>query len=338
MSRRARYQGSAAWHDERRTGLGSSDAPIVAGVSPWGDPDEQLRTLWAEKRGLAAPTVTTEVMAWGHRLEAVVADAYAEQEGVTLRRVDRPRRHPRLPFMLASVDRRVTGGDRRLVEVKTTASRTPEWGQERTAEVPEHVLVQVQHQLAVTGAPVSDVAVLFLRERHLGVYTVERDGTLISRLEATEEAFWARVQAGIPPDPLANTRGPLPLRTGEIEADPETTALVGDLFTVRAQLEQLEARKEELEAALKPRIEHAERVRGAGFRITYKPTADRVRTDWKLVAGAYRRLIEDYGLDVNLAQLQALLPEGLDGIEGLFTTTAPGIRPLRLSTTKEVAA
>jgi predicted phage-related endonuclease len=68
----------------RKTGIGSSDAPIIAGEVG------SVVALWAEKSGLVSPpepdAPLAELFEWGHRLEPVVAKWYADTTGRPLKR------------------------------------------------------------------------------------------------------------------------------------------------------------------------------------------------------------------------------------------------------------
>src|SRR5947207_2817387 len=66
-----------AWHEERRGGLGGSDAPVVMGVSLHKTP----YMLWAEKRGMVPPAPPNPAMARGTALEPVARAAYEREVG-----------------------------------------------------------------------------------------------------------------------------------------------------------------------------------------------------------------------------------------------------------------
>lgn len=182
-------QGTPEWAAARRSGIGGSDAPIVVGESPYRSAYE----LWAEKVGLIPRPEQTEVMAWGHRLEPLVAAAYTEATGRRLRRVRRLLRSRGRPWQIASLDRAVIG-ERRLVEIKTT--RSPRW--DGADPVPPDVLAQVEHYLAVTGWEVADVAVL-VAGSDLRIIEVGRDDAYIRDLVEIEADFVRRVETRTPP-------------------------------------------------------------------------------------------------------------------------------------------
>jgi putative phage-type endonuclease len=324
-------QRTPEWRSARQAGIGSSDAAVIAGVSPWSD----IRTLFAEKVGWAAPVLETRQMKFGIALEAVVATAYSEKTGRKVRRVRRMLRHRELPWMLASLDR-VVIGEMRLVEIKTARFASDEWGPDGSDEIPDHVRIQVEHQMAVTGYPLADVVVLFAGS-DLRTYTIARDHEIQADLLGMERAFWSAVQAKSLPADLAELGArPVPLREGEIAATEQITALVAQLRVARTNYDQVETAKKELEAALRAELADIGTVRGDGFRISYRPQADRRQVGWEQIAAAYRskleavlpQLLDDPDADTHVALAE------LDMIRDLFTTTAPGIRPLRLTYSK----
>jgi putative phage-type endonuclease len=187
--------GNAGTPEERRTGLGGSDAAAALGLSPWQTPLD----LWEQKTGLAPPVEQTEPMLWGQLLEDVIRREYARRTGYEVRPVQDLIRHPARPWMFAHVDGEIAGGQA-ILEVKTT--RTAQgWGEPDTDEIPLHYLLQVHHYLAVTAAEVCDVAVL-IGGSDFRLYQVARDIEIEQRLIEGEAAFWAQVTKGVPPAPL----------------------------------------------------------------------------------------------------------------------------------------
>lgn len=307
------------WHAARRLGIGSSDAPVVTGDAPWGD----LLTLYAAKVGIIdPPDINTPATAWGRRLEAVVADWYSETTGRKLRRVKRLLRHPEHEWMLASLDR-VVVGEQRIVEVKTSRYASDEWGAPGTAEIPTHYLIQVQHQLAVTGYPVADVAVLFAGSDPR-TYTIDRDDDLIAGLIDLEAAFMECIRNGTPPDALMQSRRVRAVyRTEEVDADDVLAMGIEGVYNLRQEIKALEAEKAKAEEAVKTLIGEHTAVRAGEYRATYKPNKDSVKVDHALIAAAYRK---------RLAEVDPAWDAGdAAAIESLFTRVEPGFRPLRIT-------
>src|SRR5690606_25865683 len=109
--------------------------------------------LWMEKTGRVATSVESFGMDhptyWGTLLEPYVAVAYMQKTDRKVRKLNAVLQHPTFPFMLANIDREILGAtDVQILECKTAG----EFGSRLWRDgVPEHVQIQVQHQLAVTG-------------------------------------------------------------------------------------------------------------------------------------------------------------------------------------------
>lgn len=177
------------WLEIRRTGIGSSDAPAVCGISPWKTP----AGVWAEKLGLVPESTMTEPMEWGLRLEDAIGRAYSDRTGKALVRRGIVR-HPETTWLLASPDF-IREDGAAIVECKNVGDQAADqWGEPGTDEIPEHYLVQVQHQMAATGIRQVDVAALF-GGRRLAIYTVHFDAATVEEILAIEADFWRLVEA-----------------------------------------------------------------------------------------------------------------------------------------------
>jgi putative phage-type endonuclease len=334
---------SAAWFEDRRRGIGSSDAPIITGDAPWGDVQQlwAIKTNLVDEEALELPRTT-----WGLRLEQAVAEAYEERESLRLerpvkvRKVNRPVQHRELPWMRASLDR-VVVGEKRVVELKTARFPDDKWGPDGTAEIPEHYLVQVQHQLAVTGYEVADVPVLF-SGFDLRVYTVPRDAEMIDALIELEREFWQCVVDRTPPVAIIarGSRRVVPLRDGELQADAELDELLVQGHAARAEKKAAEQRSDEIDALVKARLEEWTACRGSSVDALYKPNRDGKTVAWELIAKAYRKalLVPDAsGSFIGDGKSREELEAELDALESMFTTPKTGARPLLYRPHKEAS-
>lgn len=306
-------QGTPEWLAARQHGIGSSDAPVIAGERG------SVVELWAQKAGLVEPEPPDEQTAglfeWGHRLEPVVAEWYAEHTGRQVRRANRLLRHPDVAYAFASLDR-VVVGERRIVEIKTTR-----FGWTGEEAVPGAVQAQVQHQLWVTGYDVADVAVLTGGSLPR-IVTIERDPAFIDDLAFLEAEFWGWVttQTRPPIDGSDETRRAL-ARMHPVD-DGRYLAPTPDLVTLAAQLAEARAAKKAADAAestvanaIRAIVADASGVEGL---LSLKKNADSTRTNWPAVAKAYRELLSDRPA------------EELDAIESIHSETVQGARVLRL--------
>jgi len=142
-------QGSPEWHAFRASHIGSSDAPVICGESPY----RSALDLYAEKIGAVqeAPDKSqARIFQVGTHMEGIILQMYQEATGRKVRK-GRVLESRDLPWLSASLDGETEDG--RIVEAKNTSSSRWDNG------VPADVQVQVQHQMGVTGARVADVAV-----------------------------------------------------------------------------------------------------------------------------------------------------------------------------------
>lgn len=305
-------QGTPEWLARRQFGIGSSDAPVIAGERG------SVVELWAQKAGLVETEEpdedTARLFEWGHRLEPVVAEWYADKTGRKLRRVNRLLQHPEVPWAIASLDREVIG-ERRIVEIKTTR-----FGWRKGEPVPGDIQTQVQHQLWVTGYEVADVAVL-AGGSEPAIFEVPRDQSFIDDLAFLEAEFWGWVESQTRPpmDGSENARRVLsrlhPRNDGTlIQSDPEMDEIALELRAARDEAKAWQDKADTLENAMRSLIGDADGIEGTWGRVTWKKNADSERTDWKLMAESLRRAVDE---------------ETAQAIQGMYTRTVEGPRVLR---------
>lgn len=184
----------AEWLQQRRAGIGGSDASAIAGLNPWKSP----MAVWLDKTGQIEPEEAGEAAYWGNVLESVVADEFKERTGFYVQRRNAILQHPDYPWMLANVDRLIRDheGNWGVLECKTTS----EWGRKNWTEdeVPAHYLIQLQHYLAVTGYQYGYLAVLIGGNKYKH-YKLNRDEDIINYLVEIEKEFWHLVETNTPP-------------------------------------------------------------------------------------------------------------------------------------------
>ena len=305
-------QGTPEWLERRRSGIGSSDAPVIAGERG------SVIELWAQKAGLVEPDEpdeqTARLFEWGHRLEPVIADWYSDKTGRKLRRVNRLLQHPSVPWALASLDREAIG-EKRIVEIKTTR-----WGWTRGEDIPGDIQTQVQHQLWVTGYDVADVAVL-VGGSEPRIIEVPRDDAFIDDLTFLEAEFWGWVESKTRPpvDGSENARKVLsrlhPANDGTlIPATLEMDSVAIQLRDARQLAKAAQDRVDALENAIRALIGDADGIVGDWGKVTWKKNADSAKTDWKLLAESLARAVD---------------PETAATLTSLYTRTVEGPRVLR---------
>lgn len=276
----------------RRNAIGSSDAPVIVGASPWKTP----LALWLEKRNGPEPDEPSLAMEIGNALESYVADRWSRDTGHAVREVDTIiDKHS--PFIIGHPDRMLVNSNEGL-EVKVVGMASDEWGPQGSDIVPLHVHVQCDHLLMVSGAQRWHVAAL-LGMRELRHYVIERDEALLARLRLFEHQFWHMVQEGVQP-PMMNAedaRRMYPVDSGTpITATPGITQLIGQLRHVRSELDGLndldERLSSEVQAYMGP---NAVLVDAIGNKLaTFKTSKDGSRLDTAALAKDHPDLIKRY--------------------------------------------
>jgi putative phage-type endonuclease len=275
----------------RKTGFGGSDAAAACGLSRWQTP----LGLYLEKRGEVEPNETNDLMDWGNRLEPAIRQAYSDATGRVVRLPRETLRHPRFPFMLCHPDG-VTD-DFRLFEAKNTRSGE-EWGEPGTDQIPAPYLVQVQHNMAVTGLQVADVAVL-VGGSDFRLYEVPADDEAQEIIVALEAELWGRIERGDPPP--VRTNEDARLRFGrssiarEVQAGPEALAAFDVLVGLKKHLASVEREIEEAEVVLKSTLgEYDTLVNGRKVLATWKAARPAERLDVAALRAAFPEIAAQF--------------------------------------------
>ena len=169
---------------ERREYLGGSDAAAVLGLSRWKTPLQ----VWCEKTGTIPVQVEENLaMEVGTELEELVCKLFTRRSGKGVRRVNETIYHPKYDFLAANIDRRIVGEDACLEAKTCSAWRAKEFEDD---ELPQEIIIQGVHYLAVTGKSKIYVAVLIGGNQDFRWKQIDRDEKLIADVIKKEVDFW----------------------------------------------------------------------------------------------------------------------------------------------------
>ena len=271
--------------EERKKGIGASEAASVLGLNPYRTPLE----VWMQKKGLVE-TLETPAMRLGTRLEPVIAEMYQDATGLELIQPF-TMIYPKNPIIYATPDRIIRGKSKGL-EIKTANARMAEnWGEEGTDEIPQHYLIQCILCMAVTDLPEWDVAAL-IGGQDFRIYNIQRDIDLENSIIEKLLAWWETYIIGNrEPDidssrtcadylAIKYPRNFKPLK----EADADTDQLIQRLTEVRYSLKSFEEQEEAIKNLLKNYIGDAEGVQGQSGKCTWKKTKDGKSILWEGIA------------------------------------------------------
>ncbi|MFH1731954.1 MAG: lambda-exonuclease family protein [Planctomycetota bacterium] len=319
----------AQWHELRRTHIGASEAAAALGMSRWQSRLDLCRVKWGE-----LVVETTEPMRRGILLEPLVAELYRRATGHDTEKglwIESPE-HPFMSTTLDLVDRT----DDCLVQLKTASTWARDlWGAPGSPTAPADYILQVQHEMAVTGATEDRLAVLFADQSTFRglcwmlrggmavgrvleyveemvatedsrceflLVPVKRDDAMIAAIIEGERQFWETyvLPHVEPPDDA------IPQRSSDmLEADEQQRDLLRRLRDAKRAQKVTDERYEQIAAEVRTAIGEAAGIVADGIcTISYKappPTAD---LDYEgLVVQARRRRIAE-GATVDAAILE----------------------------------
>lgn len=258
---------------ERVNYIGASDAAAVLGMSRWSTPLE----VWALKTGQIPQKDLSDKLAveLGNELEAVCARLFTKRTGKKVHRVNETVYHPKYPFIAANLDRRVVGEDA-VLEIKTAGAwAAKSWEGE---EVPQEVIIQVMHQLAVTGKSVGYACCLIGGNMDFHIKTVQRDDEAIKNIIDKEVAFWKSfVEPKVMPTIITKNDAPVLGELYPMGAD-EDPLVMGD--DANKWLDLIEGYNADL-AALENQIEQAKNEVRALLKDKQVGITDRWKVTWK---------------------------------------------------------
>ena len=294
------------WLTVRKGGIGSSDAGAAVGLNPYQSPLE----LWLVKTGRDGglpkvdPNDETNPMYWGALLEPIVAAHYTKRSGNRVRRINAVLQHPDQDkaWMLANIDREIVGAaDVQILECKTAG----EFGARLWRDgVPDYVVCQVQHQLAVTGKAAADVCVLICGQE-IRIYRIERDDVLINRLIELERQFWRYVEMDVPPPADGSDSADVALRclyphdaghTLDLTQDRDLSATFADLVSVREEIAHREQVEAQLMQKIQQRMADASRAVFETGAVSWKRSKDSLGVDMEKLLQAQPDLLQRYPL------------------------------------------
>lgn len=232
------------WLEWRKKGIGSSDAACVWGKSPY----KTRHELGEEKRGKdIRESKTNWAMNKGNELEPI-----ARQKLAALLNIENGTDETfdakivvmkDYPFMRASLDGCSKDGSV-IAEFKFM-------GKEKhlavlKGEIPEHYRIQVMHQLLVSGADYCWFASFDGETLH--THKIERDASfMVDHLELCKE-FWSLVEQD-KPQPISDDD----FKTIRVKG---ATALAYGWKQIKRQIEELEAKEEEMRNELIKLADH----------------------------------------------------------------------------------
>ena len=242
---------SADWYNQRRQGIGGSDAAAVLGYSPWHSTYDERRSKIAD-----VADADNESTRRGTRREPELVREYCNLTGKTVYKAPHLI-HPDYSYVCANLDGIIPG--ERVIEAKT-ARRRDGWGDEGTEDIPIDYYLQTQHYLLIAVAldlipatdPLCDIFVSIAGEA-IQCYTIAGNKELWAAMLEQYSKFWRHVQDLTPPDNLTVFEQVDLLPPSVNASKYASQRVLEDVAEVRRNndiIDHLEARNRELKAGL----------------------------------------------------------------------------------------
>lgn len=195
------------WLEERKKGIGSSDAGTILGVNPFSTP----KKLYELRKGLREPDPETDIMAEGHILEPAIAEWFAWKTGNIVditsegdwMAVDVDREYlrvspDRLWWPKGTPVAEQTLENARILEIKRTGKAVYK------DDLPDYWYCQIQYQMGVMGLKHGALCWLSLVQgpTHFDYQEIDFNPPFFEMLIAKIDRFWNEnlAKSIVPPD------------------------------------------------------------------------------------------------------------------------------------------
>jgi len=289
------------WLDLRRQDITSTKSPALFGLSPY---TTKFELYHEQVNGIEIPFQSNERIEKGSRMEQYAAQEVAMREGWTVQpftdyiRILGERMASSFDYIATKPD-----GSRGILEIKAVDffRHRQTWVE---GEAPEHIEIQVQHQLECADEFEWAAIAAFTGIYDYTLYYRERERDVGRAIRNAVKRFWADVEARNEPDPdfarddaviakLFNDPGKEPV---DLSDDPEFEALLAKFDVAKTQAKEFEKQAAAAKAEIHYRIENAPKAFTNRYRVTAgwtKDTPDRVAEPGEVIKGCkgYRQCL-----------------------------------------------
>ena len=245
--------------NERKKGIGGSDAGTAVGVNPYKSPYQ----LYLEKIGDLIPEDISNKPAVkrGVRLEPEIMKWVKEDLNITLRKDNTTHISEEYPHLFCHNDGTVVGSHR-IAEIKAPSDHMRnKWGEPGTDAVPPYYLAQGVHALAIQPEMDGVDYFAYFDDPSIGIlhFKLERKKSLIDAYLAKVNRFWGHVVDRIPPPPQDENDliHKYFKKNGKYKsATPDIEKRIANLIRIKAEKKALDLEEKEEKFQIKDYIEH----------------------------------------------------------------------------------
>jgi putative phage-type endonuclease len=268
------------FHNERKTGIGGSDAASIMKMSPYSSP----LNVYMHKTGEIEPEEDNEYTRYGKKMERIIVEYFEEDTGLKVNRdvCKNLYRHKKFPFLLAHIDGFIDSENAGF-EAKTNDVRSSSFED----DVPEYYKIQCQHYMNVLDVDYWYLAVL--KGVTFKKYKLTRDPEFIHYMQDAEINFWENnVIKRVPPVAWITDKGCIDIcfNKNEDKNNENRRIVLRDSLIEKLDLRIVLNKRIESDTISTKEIENIVRQEMIGYNIascgdyeiTYKPNKNGART------------------------------------------------------------
>tara|TARA_R100000687_G_C6443911_1_gene161914 strand:+ start:529 stop:1479 length:951 start_codon:yes stop_codon:yes gene_type:complete len=190
-----------SWLENRLLDVTSTEVSALFNLNPY---QTEFELYHQKKDKLVVNIDDNERMAWGRRLEDSIALEFADRNKFKVEQFDVYMRNPDTR-MGSSFDYKIVSEEEPMIlEIKNVDALAyrKNWIEhdEYNIEPPEHIALQLQHQLEITGYNVGYIVAL-VGGNTMKVVKSKRDPEIGKLLKEKVKNFWKKIQSGTEPNP-----------------------------------------------------------------------------------------------------------------------------------------
>ena len=190
-----------SWLENRLLDVTSTEVSALFNLNPYQTEFE----LYHQKKDKVVVNIDdNERMAWGRRLEDSIALEFAERNKFKVEQFDVYMRDPDLRMGSSFDYKMVSETEPAILELKNVdvLAYRKNWIEydEETISPPDHISLQLQHQLEITGYNVGYIVAL-VGGNTMKVVKSKRDPEIGKIIKEKVKNFWKKIQSGTEPNP-----------------------------------------------------------------------------------------------------------------------------------------
>ena len=257
-----------SWLENRLLDVTSTEVSALFNLNPYQTEFE----LYHQKKDKVVVNIDdNERMMWGRHLEDSIALGFAEKYKMKVEQFDVYMRDPETRMGSSFDYKIVSEKEPMILEIKNVdgLAYRKNWIEhdEYNIEPPEHIALQLQHQLEITGYNVGYIVAL-VGGNTMKVVRSERDPRIGKLLKGKVENFWERIKLGVPPD-VDYTRDSQYIMKNlcnqadagvTLEADEDMDKLIDDYNAINREYVSLGKQKDAVKAQILEKSQNASKI------------------------------------------------------------------------------